>query len=97
MMPLWMTVTSPVQSTWGWALRSFGRPCVAQRVWARPMAAEGVTSSSAVRRFEQLAGALLHEEVAVGGDEGDARRVIAAVFEALQALEQDGAASRGPM
>ena len=39
MMPLWMTVTLPVQSTWGCALRSFGRPWVAQRVWARPTAA----------------------------------------------------------
>ena len=54
MMPLWMTVMSPVQSTWGWALRSFGRPWVAQRVWARPMAAEGVWSASAVRRTASL-------------------------------------------
>ena len=54
MMPLWMTVTSPVQSTWGWALRSLGRPWVAQRVWARPTAASGVASSSAVRRLASL-------------------------------------------
>ena len=46
MMPLWMTVIWPVQSRCGWALRSFGRPCVAQRVWARPMAACGVRSAS---------------------------------------------------
>ncbi len=33
---------APVQSTCGWALRSFGRPWVAQRVWARPIPALGV-------------------------------------------------------
>src|SRR5256885_1615059 len=29
MMPLWMTAVVPVQSTWGWAFCSVGRPCVA--------------------------------------------------------------------
>ena len=54
MIPLWMTVISPVQSWCGWALRSFGRPWVAQRVWARPMAACGVRSAMAVWRFASL-------------------------------------------
>jgi hypothetical protein len=38
MMPLWTTATRPLQSVWGWALRSLGAPCVAQRVWRDPEA-----------------------------------------------------------
>ena len=47
-------VIGPVQSWWGWALRSFGRPCVAHRVWARPIAAWGVRSAIAVWRLTSL-------------------------------------------
>ena len=54
MMPLWITVMAPVQSTCGWAFRSFGRPCVAQRVWASPIPAFGVRSRSAVVRLASL-------------------------------------------
>ena len=54
MIPLWITVISPVQSWCGWALRSLGRPCVAQRVWARPIAACGVRSAIAVCRLTSL-------------------------------------------
>ena len=54
MIPLWITVISPVQSWCGWALRSFGRPWVAQRVWARPIAACGVRSAIAVWRLASL-------------------------------------------
>src|SRR5664280_501765 len=32
MMPLWTMATRPPSSVWGWALRSTGAPCVAQRV-----------------------------------------------------------------
>ena len=91
MIPLWMTVISPVQSWWGWALRSFGRPCVAQRVWARPMAACGVRSAMAVWRFGQLARPLLDEEVAGVVDQGDAGRVVAAVLEPLEPLDEERA------
>jgi hypothetical protein len=35
-MPLWMIAIRPRASTTGWALRSVGRPWVAQRVWATP-------------------------------------------------------------
>ena len=38
----------------------------------------------------QLAGALLHEQLAGRGDQGDARGVVAAVLQAGQAVEQDG-------
>ena len=54
MIPLWMTVISPVQSRCGWAFRSFGRPWVAQRVWASPIAACGVRSAIAVWRLASL-------------------------------------------
>ena len=54
MIPLWMTVMRPEQSMCGWALRSFGRPWVAQRVWARPIAACGVRSAMAVCRLTSL-------------------------------------------
>jgi hypothetical protein len=36
MMPLCTTATSHFSSVCGWALRSVGGPCVAQRVWAMP-------------------------------------------------------------
>src|SRR5918992_2405960 len=32
MIPLWITASRPVQSRWGWAFRSVGRPWVAHRV-----------------------------------------------------------------
>ena len=87
MIPLWMTVMSPVQSTWGWALRSFGRPWVAQRVWARPIAACGRPVGERGPQVGELAGPLLDEEVALLVDQGDARRVVAAVLEPRQALD----------
>ena len=65
MMPLWMTVISPRAVACGWALRSFGRPCVAQRVCARPMPACGVAVAERGRQVDELAGALLDEQVAV--------------------------------
>src|SRR5574337_1742541 len=40
MMPLWTTTRSPVQSLWGWAFSSVGRPWVAQRVWPSPTSPE---------------------------------------------------------
>ena len=86
MIPLWMTVISPVQSRCGWALRSFGRPWVAQRVWARPMAACGVRSAMRGLEIDQLAGALLDEQVARVVDERDPGRVVAAVLETLESL-----------
>ena len=90
MIPLWMTVISPVQSWWGWALRSFGRPCVAQRVCARPIAACGRPVGDGRLEVDQLAGLLLDEQVARVVDQGDPGRVVAAVLEAPQALDEDG-------
>ena len=95
MIPLWITVMSPVQSWCGWALRSFGRPWVAQRVWARPSAAWGVRSSERRLQVDELAGPLLDEHLAVLVHEGDPGRVVAAVLEAPKALDQDGASLAG--
>ena len=36
MMPLCTTAKRPSFETWGWALKSVGAPCVAQRVWPMP-------------------------------------------------------------
>ena len=91
MMPLWMTVISPVQSRCGWALRSFGRPWVAQRVWARPIAACGVRSAMAVWRLTSLPARFSTNSVARVVDERDAGRVVAAVLEALEPLDEDRA------
>src|SRR5487761_594957 len=46
MMPLWTMATRSVAI--GWALVSFGTPCVAQRVWPMPM--RPATGSAATRR-----------------------------------------------
>ena len=90
MIPLWMTVISPVQSRCGWALRSFGpavrRPArvgEADRGVRRPVGDGGL-------EVDQLAGPLLDEQVTRVIDQGDAGRVVAAVLEALEPFDQDG-------
>ena len=95
MIPLWMTVISPVQSWCGWALRSFGRPWVAQRVWARPIAACGRPIGDGRLEVGELAGPLLDEQVAGVVDQGDARGVVAAVLEAPEAFDEDRARLAG--
>jgi hypothetical protein len=59
----------------------------------------GVRRPVGERRLQvgQLAGPLLDEEVARVVDEGDAGRVVAAVFEALQALDEDRSRLTGPV
>ena len=96
MIPLWMTVISPVQSWCGWALRSLGRPCVAQRVWARPIAACGRPVRDGRLQVGQLAGLLLDEQVAGVVDQGDPRGVVAAVLETLEPGDEDRAGLAGP-
>ena len=91
MIPLWMTVMSPVQSWCGWALRSFGRPWVAQRVWARPIAACGVRSAMAVWRLASLPARFSTKRSPCLVDQGDPGRVVAAVLEAPEALDEDRA------
>ncbi len=85
MMPLWTTAIEP--ETCGWALRSLGTPWVAQRVWAMPVTdrvlAEAA-SSSATRPTERT------RSMPVAADDGQPGRVIAPVFELLQAFDENG-------
>ena len=89
--------TSSEQSPCGWAFSSVTRPCVAQRVWARPIVAGGAATATAAVAVRPVVGrdglAQVLEvpdradalDVAVF-EQGDARRVIAAVLELLRAL-----------
>src|ERR1700756_2309941 len=99
MMPLWTSAMRALRSAscglaaasvasapekCGWALCTAGTPCVAQRVCAMPVpdctwSALTCSCSSATRAA--LHAVLVH---------CDAAGVIAAVFEALQALDEDG-------
>ena len=86
MIPLWMTVISPVQSRCGMGVEVV-RPAVGRP--ARVGEADrGVRRPVGDGRLEvgQLAGPLLDEQVAGVIDERDAGRVVAAVLEALEAL-----------
>lgn len=53
MMPLWTTAILPAASRCGCALRSVGRPWVAQRVWPRPVvpdsAVDGISATASSR------------------------------------------------
>ena len=86
-MPLWTTTILPVQSVCGWAFSSVGRPCVAQRVWPMPVDAGGRRAVQLLDEVGELARDAVDGEAPVR-ERRDARRVVAAVFEPLQALEQ---------
>ena len=85
MMPLCTTASFSVAC--GCALFSVGRPCVAQRVW--PMPIVPASGSRARRGFEvfQLAFGAPPREHAVF-ERGDARGIVAAIFEALERIDQ---------
>ena len=77
----------PEASVWGWALTLVGLPWVAQRVWLMPRrAVERVAGQAAFQLLD--AAHFLHDLEAVAVEHGDAARVIAAVFETAQALQQ---------
>ena len=87
MMPLCTTATRPDSSACGWALASVAGPWVAQRVWPMPVVpAKRLGSASA--EVAHPAGLLGHPDAAAAED-GDARRVVAAVLEAGEPLEHD--------
>jgi hypothetical protein len=54
MIPLWMRASFPLQSVWGWAFVSFGRPWVAQRVWPMPGCPAGASPLRWSVRFVSL-------------------------------------------
>ena len=88
MIPLCTTTMRPVQSRCGWAFSSVGRPCVAQRVWPMPYSPSSGLPASDLLEPRQLAGAAPQLDRAVA-DHRDARRVIAAILEPPQPVDQD--------
>jgi len=54
MMPLCTTTIRPLQSWWGWAFSSVGRPCVAQRVCPSPQSPASGSRSRLADRFASL-------------------------------------------
>ena len=56
MMPLWTTTMRPVQSRWGCAFSSVGRPWVAQRVCPIPYVPVSGDSRMTDSRFASLPG-----------------------------------------
>lgn len=90
MMPLWMRASLSPSARCGWALPSVGPPWVAQRVCPMPVVPSGIgDDSSLVDQGLELAGLLGRHEVPCWVDDGDARRVVAAVLEATEATEED--------
>ena len=85
MMPLWTTATRSVAC--GWALFSVGLPWVAQRVCPMPVWPASGSARSRVFEVLQLAfGAAALEMVAF--QRGDARGIVAAIFEPLERIHQ---------
>ena len=79
----------PSLLTCGWALASVTPPWVAQRVWLIPVVPVSRCCAASLARIVHPADLLDHLERVVVLDR-EAGGIIAAVFEAFQALEQDG-------
>ena len=85
MMPLCTTASRSVAC--GWALLSVGLPWVAQRVWPMPICAAERLAAQPVLEVAQLAlGAAARQRAVLEG--GDAGGIVAAIFEALQRVDQ---------
>ena len=87
MMPL-CTMATRAEAC-GWALRSVGAPCVAQRVWPMPVKPASGFSFSSCAELDELAGRAAALDVAVD-QRGDAGGIIAAIFEPLQRFQDEG-------
>ena len=85
MMPLCTTASCSVAC--GWALFSVGRPWVAQRVWPMPMVPCSGSLASRVSRLRSLPSARRRVS-APCSERRDAGGIIAAVFEALERIDQ---------
>ena len=88
MMPLWTTTIRPVQSRCGWAFSSVGRPCVAHRVWPIPYSPSSGLPAMTSSSRASLPALRLQLDVAVA-DDRDPGRVVAAVLEPAQAVDQN--------
>ena len=85
MMPLCTTATRSFMC--GWALRSVGLPCVAQRVWPMPVRPlSGSFGEPQLQVLELALGAAALEMAVLDG--GDAGRVVAAIFEPAQRVDE---------
>ena len=73
----------------GWALRSFGAPWVAHRVWPMPVVPAIVRVGEFLVEVLDPAGLLRDLQRAVAADDRDPGRVVAAVLQAAQALDDD--------
>ena len=93
MIPLWTTATSPLVSVCGCALTSLAGPWVAQRVWPMPALA-GEPLGQVLGQVAHPAG-LLGDLDAAAAEHGDAGRVVAAVLEPGQPLQQQRARPAG--
>ncbi len=106
-MPLTTTWTRSSSSKCGWAFSSVTRPCVAQRVWPMPVVAGGAMhGDAAVVVLARAAGDGVAQRLQVADRahgvqpavrlDGDARGVVSAVLELLQAFEQHVLHERWP-
>ena len=88
MMPLCTTATDSSVLRCGCALRSVGGPCVAQRVCAMPTLPRHRVGRERPLELRDLPrGAARLDRLAI--EHGDAGRVIAAILESLQPLDQE--------
>ena len=97
MMPLCTTATVPVQSQCGWALCSTAAPWVAQRVWPIPavMCRRRLRPGGLPERLEGVpAHGVAPAPQGVVTNESHPGRVIAAVLEQSQRVEQHLAADQ---
>ncbi len=87
MMPLCTSATRRARPRCGWALRSFGAPWVAHRVWPMPVVTAG--SGDSAIAFSRLASlpARLSATIDPASIEGDPGGVVAAVLQPPQALD----------
>ena len=81
---------SPVQSRCGCAFSSVGRPCVAQRVWPMPYGPSIGFTRMASSRLRSLPDARRTDKMIVAVQDRDSRRIIPAVFQPAQAIQNDG-------
>ena len=98
-MPLTTTWTRSSSSECGWALASVTRPCVAQRVWPMPVVRRALGERDGAPLGRRALGQRVAQRIEVADrahgvetalvQDRDARGVIAAVLELLQALEED--------
>jgi len=63
---------------------------------AEPDSRAGRAAGEGVRQNGDLAGPLLHEQVAVLGHEGDAGGVVAAILQTAETVQQDGSGIARP-